>query len=315
MGRRNVAFLFAVCLALLLSVHVAAAQDLGHKLPGLIGLDAARIPEPGLYLVNRTVSYRAGQLRDRNGDVIPIPGFSMDALSNAIGLSYTTKLRQSAISLTATAAVPIARLSLNIAPRPEASFDRFGLADIYIQPLRLGWQRERFDVVGSYAIYLPTGLFTLAGGKGVSAGHVTHQFSAGGSIYADENRTAFLTALASYDLNLRKRGIDITRGAILQVQGGAGVSRVHRTVELGLAGYALWQVGDDRGADLPPVLRGARDRVYGLGPEVAVFVQAIRSQIRVRYEWDLGVRSRPKGQVFSVGLNFIAHNPPQPTTP
>src|SRR5262249_6568370 len=214
--------------------------------------------------------YRADQLRDRNGDIIPIPGFKLRAFSNAIGLSYTTKPRQSGISLTATAAVPIARFTLNIDARPEASFDRFGLADIYIQPVRLGWQKERFDVVGSYAIYVPTGMSPLAGGKGVSAGHVTHQFSAGGSIFARGKRTAFLTALASYDLNLRKHGVDITRGDTLQVQGGVGVSRVNRAVELGLAGYALWQVRDDRGADLPSVLRGARDRVYGLGPEVAV---------------------------------------------
>src|SRR5215472_12907494 len=26
-------------------------QDLGHKVPGLLGLDAGTIPEPGLYLV------------------------------------------------------------------------------------------------------------------------------------------------------------------------------------------------------------------------------------------------------------------------
>src|SRR5262249_53265423 len=146
MGCRNVAFAFALCVVLPLSVEVAVAQDLGHKLPGLIGLDAGRIPEPGLYLVDRVVSYRADQLRDRNGDVIPIPGLKWRAFSNAIGIWYTTKLQQSGISLTATAAVPIARFTLNIDARPEASFDRFGLADIYIQPLPLALQKEHFHV-------------------------------------------------------------------------------------------------------------------------------------------------------------------------
>jgi hypothetical protein len=155
----------------------------------------------------------------------------------------------------------------------------------------------------------------LAGGKGVSAGHVTHEFSAGGSIFVDKNRSNFLTALASYDLNLRKRGVDITRGDTLQIQGGVGVSRLNRRVEAGVAGYALWQVRDDRGADLPLVLRGARDRVYGLGPEIAVTIPAIRSQIRTRYEWDLGVRSRPQGNVFSVGLNVLVQHPKQSLTP
>src|SRR5262245_34895615 len=176
---RRTAFLFAVCAQLLLAAKTIVAQDLGHKLPGLIGLDAGRIPEPGLYLVDRFVDYEANELRDRNGNVIPIENLKLQGLANAVGISYTLELRQSSVFLTATAAGPIARLRLNIPDRPEASFDRFGPADIYIQPLRLGWRRDHFDLVGSYAVYLPTGAFALAGGKGVSSGHVTHEFSAG----------------------------------------------------------------------------------------------------------------------------------------
>jgi hypothetical protein len=200
-------------------------------------------------------------------------------------------------------------LRLDIHDRPEASFDRFGLADVYVQPVHLGWRGDRVDVVGSYGLYLPTGTSPLAGGKGLSTGHVTNEFSAGGAIFADRNRTFFLTALASYDLNLRKRDVDITRGDTLQVQGGVGASLLNGGVEAGLAFHGLWQIRDDRGADLPDVLRGARDRVYGLGPDVAVFIQSIRSQIRVRYEWDMGVRSRPQGNVFVAGLNVILQQP------
>ncbi len=306
---RNFAVLLAVGFTVLPGVGTVAAQDLGHKLPGLIGLDAGRIPEPGLYVVDRVVSYGADELRDRFGNVIPIVEFQFEGLSNAAGISYTFKLPRNGLSFTATAAAPLARLRLNIHDRPEANFDRFGLTDIYIQPARLGWRGDLFDVVASYALYLPTGTSPLAGGSGLSAGQVTHQFSAGGSIFADTKRTVFLTALTSYDLNLRKRGIDITRGDTLQVEGGVGLSRFEGTVEAGLAGHGLWQVRDDRGTDLPLVLRGARDRVYGLGPDVAVTVKAIRSQIRVRYEWELGVRSRPQGNVFVVGLNLIARRP------
>jgi hypothetical protein len=306
---RKLGWLLAVCVQLLLVAKMTAAQDLGHKLPGLIGLDAGRIPEPGLYLVDRIVKYEATELRDRHGNLIPIANFRLQGLSNAVGISYTVELRQSSVFLTATAAGPIARLRLNIPDRPDVSFDRFGLADIYIQPLRLGWRRDHFDLVGSYAVYLPTGAFALRGGKGVSSGHVTHEFSAGGSIYAGTNRNVFLTALASYDLNLRKRAIDITRGDTFQIQGGVGLNFLDQVIEVGAAGHGLWQVRPDRGADLPPILRDGRDRVYGVGPEVAVLIKSIRSQIRVRYEWDLGVRSRPKGNVFTAGINFVVWRP------
>jgi len=301
-------FLFGISLTLLLLVtKTVDAQDLGHKLPGGIGLDAGRVPEPGLYLVNRVVSYEADEIRDRTGNVIPIGDLELAALGNGTGISYTFALTQSGVVLTVSASLPVARLRLNIQDRPEASIDRFGLTDFYIQPVRLGWRSDRFELVGSYGLYLPSGISVLAGGKGLSSGHVTHQFSTGGTIFASKDRTVFLTALASYDLNLRKRGIDITRGDTFQVQGGVGVSRFHRGLEAGLAFYQLSQVHPDGGADLPPVIRGARDAVYGLGPEMAVMVKAIRSQVRVRYEWDMGVRSRPKGNIFVAGLTFVAH--------
>jgi hypothetical protein len=76
------------------------------------------------------------------------------------------------------------------------------------------------------------------------------------------------SALASCDLNQKKRHIDLTRGESVQGQGGIGV-RLFDRIDAGLAGYALWQVRDDRGADLPAPLRGLRDRVFGIGPEVS----------------------------------------------
>jgi hypothetical protein len=308
-------FLLAVSIGALLGARTVNAQDLGHKLPGLIGLDAGRVPEPGLYLIDRALSYGADELHDRSGNLIPIGNLQFRGRSNAVGISYTMMFPGSAISLTSTFAAPLARIRLNIQDRPEANFDRFGLADIYIQPARLGLRRSHFDLVASYGLYLPTDTSALAGGKGLSSGHVTHEFSAGGAIYTNSNRTTFVTALASYELNLRNRGIDIIRGDTLQVQGGAGWSRFDRLLEAGLAGYALWQVRPDRGADIPPVFRGARDNVYGLGPDAAILVKAIHSQIRIRYAWDLSARSRPQGNIFVLGLNFIAHRPRPSGTP
>jgi hypothetical protein len=108
-------------------------------------------------------------------------------------------------------------------------------------------------------------------------------------------------------LNTRQRGIDITRGDLVQIQGGIGTSLLRKLAETGIAGYALWQVRDDRGTALPPVLAGARDRVYGLGPEGAMLIKAMHGQVRVRYEWDFGVRARPQGHIFAAGINFRVH--------
>jgi hypothetical protein len=297
-----------VGLALPLITASAFAQDLGHKLPGLLGLDAARIPEPGLYLVDRLAIYEAEKLRDRNGNLVPTAPFNMLGRANGFGVSYTAKISGNSMFLTMTSGGPIAQVKLNIENRPEIGVDRLGLGDFYIEPFRLGWRKRRFDLVTSYSIYLPTGRSPLAGGKGISSGQVTHEFSSGGSVYF-KDRSHFMTALASYQLNTRQRGIDITRGDSVQIQGGIGTKLFRESAETGVAGYALWQVRDDRGTELPLVLTGARDRVYGLGPEGAVLIKTIQGQLRVRYEWDFGVRARPQGHILVVGINFLVHRP------
>jgi hypothetical protein len=303
--------LAAVCAVLLLHSVTAHAQNLGHKLPGLLGLEAGRIPEPGLYLIDLVASYQADELRDRNGNLVATGPFNFSATANSFGASYTTRLSSTAMFLTMTLSGPIARLKVNTANRPETDLDRMAMGDPYIQPIQLGWRKEHFDMVTSYGIYFPTDKSPLAGGAGVSSGQITHQFSAGGSRYF-KDRTRFVTALTSYQLNMPQRGIRITRGDTLQIEGGAGTNLFGRVLETGVAGYALWQVRDDRGPDLPPILLGSRDRVYGLGPEAAVLIKPIRAEVRARFQWDMGVRARPEGHIFVVAIGFLVHRPKQP---
>src|SRR5215471_16636797 len=190
-SKRDVA-LVAVCAVLLLPSVTVDAQNLGHKLPGLLGLEAGRIPEPGLYLVNLAANYQADELRDRNGNLIAIGPFNFSAAANSFGVSYTTRLASNTIFLTMTMSGPIGRVKVSVPSQPNTDLDRTAHGDPYVQPIRLGWRKERFDLVTSYGIYLPTDKSALAGGSGVSSGRITHEFSAGGSWYF-KDRTRFLT--------------------------------------------------------------------------------------------------------------------------
>ena len=149
---------------------------------------------------------------------------------------------------------------------------------------------------------------------GVDVGNATTEvavLSLGGIVYFDRAKRWSVSALTSFDLNQRKEGIDITRGDTFQFQGGAG--KVFRrpgknlqTVGIGVAGYGLWQVLDDRGADLPAALRGARDLALGVGPEINSTLAPIRSQITVRYCRDIEVKARQMGQILVIQLAILA---------
>lgn len=298
-GSRGVSVVALLAAALLSPGRSQAQQNLGHKVLGTLGLEAGSQPEPGIYVADQVAFYSANRLVDRNGHSIPV-GLDLDAFANGLGVAGVFHLPWLSTYLNVAIAIPIAHVSLNT-DRPEASIDRFGLADLYVQPLKLGWRLRQLDLVAGYAFYAPTGRTEPGGNDGVGRGYWANEFSAGGTVFLDRARAWHLSALASYDLNGRKRGIDITRGDTIQIQGGAGVTLV-RLVDVGLAGFAQWQVRDDRGADLPPAIRGARDQSFGLGPEVDIRLPPIRSQLTLRFVRDLSVKSRPQGQIFVVAV-------------
>lgn len=284
----------------------ARAQDLGHKLLGAVGIDAGVEPEPGLYLGDRIVLYDASRLRDRNGAVVPIEGLDIGVIANSVGASLTVHPR-GAPYLSFAFSVPWAGITLNSVD-PLAAVDRFGFGDMFVQPLKLGWRFRCADLVASYELYAPTGHFEPRGSSGVGRGFWSHQLSLGGAVVASRRWSARASALLSYDINLRKRGIDLRRGNTLQIQGGAGM-RPLRGMDAGVAFFALWQVTDDGGTDLPIALRGLRERVYGLGPEVDLMIPALRMRIGLRAEWDLGVRSRPQGRTLVASLAYVPWRP------
>jgi hypothetical protein len=299
-----------VYLALVAAIAAAplSAQQLGTKVMGALGIDAGTQGPPGLYILDRLVQFDADRARGQNGETLPIQGLDILARANALGVAYAIAPR-SWPYLTFAASVPYARISIN-SDDPVASIDRWGLSDLFVQPIKAGWREPRYDVVAAYAFFAPTGKFEPRG-TSVGRGYWTHQVSTGGAWYSDTVRTSRASALVSFEFNQKKRGIDITRGNMLTVQGGAGTS-VRRVFVVGVAGYALWQVSDDRGSDLPPTLTGLRTRTYGLGPEVDFVVPSMRLRGEVRYEWDLGTRARPQGNVLGIGLTYRAWAPTAP---
>ncbi|HEX7118880.1 MAG TPA: transporter [Longimicrobiales bacterium] len=295
----------------LLAGRAACAQDLGHKVLGAVGIDAGVQPEPGLYLGDRIIRFAADRLRDRHGRLVPVQGLEIDAIANVFGAALTLKPR-GAPYLSFAFGFPLARVSLSV-DDPRASVDRAGFGDLYVQPLRLGWRTPEADISAAYAFYAPTGRFEPRGGGGIGRGFWAHQLSLGVAVRGDPERRMRASALLSYDFNRPKRGIDIRRGNTFQIQGGAGM-RVLDWLDAGLAGFALWQVTDDSGADVPPALRGARDRVFGLGPELDILIPALRMRLDLRAEWDFGVRSRPQGRILVASLTYVAWRPDRPAT-
>lgn len=298
---RHMRVRWLVLLVLLRLHRVAGAQsqDLGHRLPAGAGLDAGTQVEQGLYLGDRFVWLGSNRVHDRNGDTIPIQNFDLDTYANVFGIAGTMRLGDLYVS--GAVAVPIVKLSVS-ADVPEASVDRHGFGKVFIKPVQLGARLPHVDVIGSYSLYVPTSQGERAG---IGRPELSEQLAAGGTVFFDDRRGWRVSMLTSYLHNHEKRGIRIRRGDTILAQGGAG-GPIVGGVSAGVAGYALWQITDDRGEDLPPVLAGARERAFGLGPELTLRVPQIRSYFTARFTWDIDGKARPVGTILVVGVSVIA---------
>lgn len=288
-------------LVLLGASSARADEGFGQRTLGTIGLDAGTQGDPGIYLGDRYLHLGATRLLGRDGKPLPVPGLDVSSWGNAFALAGTFLLRGGTY-FTAAVAAPIAGVRSRSDLRPT-TLDREGLADVYLQPVKLGWRLRFLDVVGSYGVYAPTSQLQR---NGLAESQWTHQLSLGGTMFFDDERSTRVSALASWNLYQRKPDVDVTRGQTVQVQGGVG-RRFFRLVDLGVAFYGLWQVSADTGSDIPPRLLGLRETGVGLGPEFGVLLPWIRGKLTARYEWQVFGRSRLDGRVLVVSLNLLAH--------
>lgn len=292
----------ALCL-MAFSPPTSAEGDFGHKILGTVGLDAGSQSDSGVYLGNRFIYFAADKLMNRQGQPVPVAGLDMQAFANVFGVAGTLKL-EAGPYLSAAFAVPVASVHLK-AEQPAINIDRQGLADLFIEPLMLGWRLPRLDITSAYSIYAPTGQLNR---RGYAQPQWSQQVSAGSTIFFDDERNLRLSALTSYNIYHRKLNIDVTRGDTVQIQGGLG-GRFFQLLDVGVVGYALWQVAADTGSALPLALSGQRERVFGLGPELGITIPQLKARLSARYEWELGAQSRLEGQILVVSLSMLAWRP------
>jgi hypothetical protein len=281
---------FVVAMGTLFVAHDCLAQGLGHRVLGTLGLNAGVQQQTGVYIVDQFAFYESHDRFDPNGRRVP-ETLRVHGASNAVGFDFSYRVPRLKTYVNIAFSVPIVWISASTS-QPPVDISLASLADLYVQPLRLGWRLPRLDLVIGYAFYAPTG--SIEAEKGTTATsrpQWTHEILFGGTVYFDRRRSWKLSVLGSFDLNERKLGIDITRGATIQVQGGLAKTFAGMFV-VGPVGYALYQVQNDRGSDLPPTSVGARDRVFGVGAEMNLILEKGRALIHCRYVHDLGVQTR-----------------------
>jgi hypothetical protein len=82
-----------------------------------------------------------------------------------------------------------------------------------------------------------------------------------------------------------------------------GISQyLSERLEVGLSGYNTWQVTDDSGSD---ATNNGRDRMYGIGGQIAYWFVKDKFSVSARYLTQYGVKDRTEGDYGVLTLMYV----------
>ena len=140
-------FCFKVLLLALLLPLAGHAQLSGHNTKGDFGLQSGTQAPPGFYVVPLYYDYSADTLRDGNGDRFdPLGGGgSVDAGAAIAGLMWVSEKKVLGGTYGFSIWPAVTNNALELPALQTNSKTSTGLADLYIQPIILGWNKAQAD--------------------------------------------------------------------------------------------------------------------------------------------------------------------------
>jgi len=125
-----------------------------------------------------------------------------------------------------------------------------------------------------------------------------------GTYWFDLDRTLTASIVARYEKHSNQKERDVRYGDDFHFEWGLSKT-ITRGVDIGLAGYCQWQVTEDSGDDVF-WNKGAKDRVFAAGPEIAVMIPPpVLLLVSLRTEWEFEAKNRTEGNVTVLTLTKI----------
>lgn len=283
------------CLAALLCSSGVHAQETGHYVPGLTGLKSASVPAPGFYYANLTLSYTFDRINDPDGKPTTLDA-DINVLGNVNSLIWILEPTILGARYGLQANIPITNRAYLPGDEALNQVGKTGVADIYIQPLNLGWSSTRNHFNVRYGFFAPTGRFQSGGLSNTGKGFWTHMFTVGDTIFLGPERTWHASAMFRYETHTKKEGVDLTAGDDIVLDWGVG--KTLGTFDVGVVGANTWQVTREKGMDSVSTKYSA----HALGGAVQYAIPRARLSLRFLANFDVRTRNRAEGILLAFML-------------
>ena len=297
------------CIMLLLVVSLPAiGQERGQYVPGTGGLNSGLQTPEGFTYANLFTWYPSTKFKNRDGDTLPV-NVDIDLLVDINLLAYTTKWKFLGATYGMAVAVPIVNTPVSL-PRLGAGISPTGVGDIYVEPINLGWKLKKADVKVAYGFVAPTGKFGETAGDTTTTDYWGHQLTFATTAYLDKSKLTQLSFNTNWEFHHKKRHEDLKVGNNMTLEAGLGKIFVKnegkQLIQVGVVGYAEFQLTKDSGTVVPALTANDKDRVFAIGPEFGVILPTKKFNFLVRVLPEFGARNRTHGvtTVLSIGKSF-----------
>lgn len=290
-------------LVLLFTSSLQAQQETGHYTFGVEGIQAASLPSPGFYYKMYNAYYTSDKLMDGSGDEMDID-FDVTVFANVHRFIYITNKKFLGADYGMNIIVPLISTDISIGAY-GLSDSQFALSDITIEPLILSWHKGRFDGAFALAAVVPVGKYdateAASAGKGMWSGMVTF----GGTYHLSKNKLWAASVLCRYETHGEKDDYEVTPGDGFGFELGLSktIPKANTVWDLGITGYAGWQIADDKGDYTSYYDVNDHDRQFAIGPSVRMILPKSKMVFSLQAEKEFGVKDRSEG--FMSCLSFI----------
>lgn len=301
-GPRSTIATGLVWAAIAIGPGTAAAQTpvAGHYPPGQSGIRGAASPDAGWSITNFNRFFTNLEAKDAAGNTTrPLEELRY---ANITMLTWVTPWKVLGLQYGALAGVPFATGNLNPAPT-EAHSTAFGLGDVLLTPVSLYARQPAWDYQFQLTWWTSSGRFSPGSPDNRGSGFEALVYSAGGTWYPGGDRADWsASAIARLEQNFEQADSGIQPGSDLVIDWGVGkVVPAKRPLELGVSGFATWQLSEQQGGaagtDTTPY------RYFGAGPEGS-YSPWDHWTFRVRAHWEFLAKNAVSGNNLWLILNY-----------
>ncbi|MTJ82281.1 MAG: hypothetical protein F8N37_14915 [Telmatospirillum sp.] len=289
-------------IALALDVPAARATEGGGQqyAIGVDTADPAMLPPPGgSMFLNYSVGYWAGRLNDGQGNSAR-PGFGVNVVADAVKLVHTWG-RVGGVDVASGIVNTVANTDLTVVPGHVEGND-FGLADTCLLPVMLHAEVGHGLHLGFAAnVWVPDGDYSRHNPASLGFNRTSVGFQVITTWLPDDRWD--LSTSTMVELGAKNQATDYYSGTYVDTdfQVGYRFFEAVPKLQLGIQGYYLQQVEDDRIAGQPAFGTGYRGMAVAVGPQIR-YDAWDHGAIIMKWQHELSSENRARGDRLWVQL-------------